>query len=108
MEYLIDERGVYRVEENTLFSTLAPEQKVALTLTASRLLQTLLCHQGEVLPRATIFKTVWEDYGLEASNNTLTQYVSILRRTLLSKGILSKLSPGLAYGQRRAVRYLPQ
>lgn len=87
MEFLIDDRVIYRVEDNTLTSKSDPEQKIALTLTSSRLLLLLLRHPGEVMPRETIFRHVWEDYGLDASGNTLTQYVSLLRRALLTLGI---------------------
>lgn len=82
MEYMIDDRVIYRVEDNTLVNRDEPEQKITLTLTASRILLLLLRHQGEVLTRETLYKHVWEDYGLDASGNTLTQYISVLRRSL--------------------------
>lgn len=90
MIFRIDDRVLYRVDDNTLTSTSDPEQKIALTLTSSRLLLLLLSHQGEVMPRETIYRHVWEDYGLEASGNTLTQYVSVLRRALHTLGVGSE------------------
>lgn len=87
MEFLIDNRVIYRVEDNTLVSNKAPEQKITLTLTASRLLLLLLNRHGDVLPREVIFKHVWEDYGLDGSGNTLTQYISVLRRALHTLGV---------------------
>lgn len=87
MEFLIDDRVIYRVEDNTLVCKNDPEQKITLTLTASRLLLLLLTHHGDVLPRDILFKRVWEDYGLDGSGNTLTQYISVLRRALHTLGV---------------------
>lgn len=79
MEYLLDEHIIFSVEDNTLINKHSPEQRVDITLTASRLLLLLVRHQGEVLTRETILKAVWEDYGLNASNTSLNQYISVLR-----------------------------
>jgi len=80
MEYLIDDRIIYRVDDDALMPVANIEQRVDLTITASRLLQLLITHQGNVLPRETLYRQIWEDHGLVASNSSLTQYISVLRR----------------------------
>lgn len=87
MEYLIDGIVIFRVDENVLINNENVEQKIELTLTVSRLLHLLVCHHGEVLPRENIFKHVWEDYGLDASNNSLNQYISLLRSAFRTMGM---------------------
>ncbi|WP_162791107.1 winged helix-turn-helix domain-containing protein [Enterobacter asburiae] len=80
MEYLIDERIIYRMDDDALIPVGNAEQRIDLTLTGSRLLQLLIIHQGVVLPRETLYKHIWEDHGLVASSSSLTQYISVLRR----------------------------
>lgn len=84
MEYLLNENIIFNVEDNTLINKHSPEQRLEITLTASRLLLLLVRHQGNVLTRDTILKAVWEDYGLNASNSSLNQYISVLRGMLRS------------------------
>ncbi|WP_247753670.1 winged helix-turn-helix domain-containing protein, partial [Citrobacter freundii] len=50
---------------------------VKLTLTASRLLETLLRASEGILSREKLLTMVWDDYGLQASNSSLNQYISI-------------------------------
>lgn len=87
MEYHLDDRIVFNPEDNTLMSKDDPEQRVDITLTASRLLLLLIRHQGEVLTRDAIMKAVWEYYGLNPSNSSLNQYISVLRGVFRSLGL---------------------
>lgn len=100
MEYLIDNTVIFRVDESVLINNENVEQRIELTLTVSRLLHLLVCHHGEVLPRETIFKHVWEDYGLDASNNSLSQYISLLRsafRTMEVHGDIIQTVPRIGF-----------
>lgn len=44
-------------------------------------------HRGEIVTRDAIFQDVWERYGLHSTNNTLNQYISLLRRTMTDFGL---------------------
>lgn len=52
---------------------------LSLTVTEFRLLEFLLRHPRQVLPRGMIFDRVW-GFDLAATSNTLTVYVGYLRR----------------------------
>ncbi|MDT8880972.1 winged helix-turn-helix domain-containing protein [Klebsiella aerogenes] len=60
---------------------------ISLPLTASLIFSYMLSHQGKVLERAEIFDNVWSKYGHAPSNNTLTQYVSLIRKDLINLGL---------------------
>jgi DNA-binding response OmpR family regulator len=54
-------------------------RELSLTLTEFRLLEFLLQHPRQVLPRGTIFDRVW-GFDLDATSNSLTVYIGYLRR----------------------------
>ena len=55
------------------------ERELNLTVTEFRLLEFLLRHPRQVLPRGTIFDRVW-GFDLAATSNSLTVYIGYLRR----------------------------
>jgi DNA-binding response OmpR family regulator len=55
------------------------ERQLHLTVTEFRLLELLLRHPRQVLPRGTIFDRVW-GFDLAATSNSLTVYIGYLRR----------------------------
>ena len=61
------------------------ERRVELTRTEFLLLELLMRHPRQVLPRSTIFERVW-GYDFGASSNSLEVYVSYLRRKLEAEG----------------------
>ena len=61
------------------------ERRVELTRTEFLLLELLMRHPRQVLPRATIFERVW-GYDFGPSTNSLEVYVSYLRRKLEAAG----------------------
>ena len=61
------------------------ERRVDLTRTEFLLLELLMRHPRQVLPRATIFESVW-GYDFGANTNSLEVYVSYLRRKLEAGG----------------------
>jgi DNA-binding response OmpR family regulator len=54
-------------------------RELKLTVTEFRLLEFLLRHPRQVLPRGTIFDRVW-GFDLAATSNSLTVYIGYLRR----------------------------
>ncbi|MCS3490730.1 helix-turn-helix domain-containing protein [Enterobacter sp. SLBN-59] len=70
-------------------STSAPDNDaspIVLTLTASRLLQLLLTHQGEILSRDFLMENAWTKYNFKPSNASLNNNIAILRKSLNSLG----------------------
>ncbi|MFI8418144.1 transcriptional regulator [Serratia sp. NPDC078593] len=86
---------IYRIEDSIIFcpksigfyqQSLASEH-VAISAAAARLFTLLIKHKGEVVERDTILTKVWDDHGLQASNNNLNQCLSILRRIIKTMGV---------------------
>lgn len=63
------------------------QDSILLPITASLIFSYIISHQGEVLERAVIFENVWSKYGQTPSNNTLTQYISLIRKDLSNLGL---------------------
>ncbi|HHH9825357.1 winged helix-turn-helix domain-containing protein [Enterobacter asburiae] len=82
MVYLIDGVVIYDALNGTLRRT---SEKVVdavnLTTIANKILWHLLLHHGELVTRDTLFDEIWEKEGIVSSSNTLTQYISLLRKT---------------------------
>lgn len=87
MYFIIDKEIYFRPADGALWREGAENEKRYLTLASSRLLAFFIENRGEILSRDTIFEAVWEKYGLHSSNNTLNQYISLLRRTLAEFGL---------------------
>ncbi|WP_058911447.1 winged helix-turn-helix domain-containing protein [Entomohabitans teleogrylli] len=87
MKYILDKTVTYRTEDGALWHEADHENKVILTATASRLLWVLIEHHGRVVTREFLLEKVWDNFGLEPSNNSLTQYISLIRRALLRLGL---------------------
>jgi DNA-binding winged helix-turn-helix (wHTH) protein len=58
------------------------ENGTLLTPILNRILALLIEKQGEVITKNDFIENVWEKHGLEGSTNTLTQYISHLRKIL--------------------------
>lgn len=86
MFYLINEQIIY---DDINFSVTNSEthDTIPIPATAARLLSLFIKYHGSTLSRDEILHHVWEEYGYKASNNTLTQYVSLLRKNFQSLGI---------------------
>lgn len=78
--FLIAGAYLYDEEKNVIWNQSADSEKITVPPTAARLLELFLEKQGIVLSRDEILKTIWERYGLSPSNNTLNQYISLLRK----------------------------
>lgn len=91
MVYCINRTIVYNPDDGSLTLTDDTHQQcageIALTPTANRLLHILVSHQGSVLAREELLEHVWDNYGLKSSNNSLNQYISMLRRNFTDLGV---------------------
>lgn len=87
MEFCLENLVVYRPDDGIVYLCDDPENYVRLTMSVNRLLLYILQHRGEPVSRDEILCEVWEKYGFEASNNSLNQNVSVLRKTFHTLGI---------------------
>ncbi len=87
MIYKINETVRFKPADGAIWSIESPEQVINLTITNCNLLCLLLNKKGEILSREQILEDIWDKQGLRSSNNTLNQYISILRRTFSLLGI---------------------
>ncbi|HGM5489062.1 TPA: transcriptional regulator [Serratia fonticola] len=85
----------YRIEGDILFCPNSvgfyhqdlQEEIVTISSSAARLFSFLIKNKGEIVEREVLLQRVWDDYGLQASNNNLNQCLSTLRRIIKSMGI---------------------
>lgn len=87
MFYIIHDVLAFRPDDGAIWLLDDESQKTIVTPTASRLLNMLIDNHGIMQPREDILEKVWDAYGLEASNNSLNQNISLIRRTLISFGM---------------------
>lgn len=82
MVYLIDGMVIYDALNGTLRRTGEKTGEAAtLTTIANKILAHLIQHHGQLVTRDTLFDDIWEKEGIVSSSNTLTQYISLLRKT---------------------------
>lgn len=91
MRYRINDSIIYTPDDGTLKVTGSSQDmlsgEISLAPTANRLLAMLISHHGSILHRDELLDNVWDAHGLRASNNSLNQYISILRRYFADIGI---------------------
>ena len=84
MKYLLADAIVYNDEDGSVSLINAPDEDAQLlTCTANTIMKLLVQHHGNVVERETFLQEVWDRRGLQGSNNSLNQYISILRKMLM-------------------------
>ena len=91
MLYTINSIITFRPDDGAIWINDHEESMQILTVTCSRLLKLLLENHGNVVTRDEILEKVWDAYGLRASNNSLNQYISIVRRHFQMLGITEEV-----------------
>lgn len=87
MKYIINNELIYESDSRMLWHILLPEEHILISETAGRLLVRFLDTPNTVIDRAGIIHDVWDKFGYVGSGNSLTQYVSILRKVFSSMGV---------------------
>lgn len=86
MKYLLADVLVYNDEDGSISAVDAPDvEPQVLTATANGIMKMLVNHHGNVVEREAFLREVWDARGLQGSNNSLNQYISILRKILASQ-----------------------
>lgn len=66
---------------------LVTNDSITLPVSAGCIFLILIKNRGDIVLRDTILEESWQHFGLEISNNTLNQYISLLRKNLVRLGI---------------------
>jgi DNA-binding winged helix-turn-helix (wHTH) protein len=85
----------YRIEGDILFCPNTAgfyrnelqDEPISIPSPAARLLSFLIKNKGEIVEREVLLQKVWDDYGMQASNNNLNQCLSTLRRIIKGMGV---------------------
>ncbi len=83
MKFLLGDCVTFNSDDGSLYHIEQQDNIIVLPHLASRVLTCLVVNAGQVVSRETIFDYVWANNELIPSNNSLTQYVSLIRKTLL-------------------------
>lgn len=86
MECIINGIVKYNSDDGTLLSPDNAIDMIKLTRVVNELLLLLINNNHSLLSRETLLRELWEKRGLNASGNNLSNYVSILRKTLAKCG----------------------
>lgn len=84
MKFIINNAIVFHVAERTITDG---KKTIRLSNPGTRLLLVLLENQSQQVSRETLLKRIWDDYGMTASGNSLTNNISILRRNFSELGV---------------------
>lgn len=87
MLFEISQSVIFSPPDATLKRSQDEQSVIKLPLPASRLLEVLLMHHGEICEREYLLTEVWDTQGLTGSNGNLNHYISVLRKYFSELGI---------------------
>lgn len=76
----------FRSEDGAMWNIAQPDRKVSLTAIPARLFTYFLENTDKVIGREELFNNIWDKYGLEPSSNSVNQYLSLIRKSLIELG----------------------
>lgn len=86
MIYIINEHLKYDPLSATLYSPENHSDTLILTRVNNSILLQFVNNNNQLLTRHHLLKEVWENQGLDSSNNNLNNHISILRKSLAKCG----------------------
>ncbi|MBH1922364.1 winged helix-turn-helix domain-containing protein [Serratia marcescens] len=86
MKYIINDTILYDARRGTLSLSNNSDKEVVLLKPSQRLLSLFIESNNEIVERERLLDEVWNNHGLTASNNNLSNYISGLRKTLSQLG----------------------
>lgn len=86
MNYTIDGCIIFREDDGKLWNIINPEQSVRLSVIPAKILSYLIVNKENIVNRNDLLENIWDKNGLQASNNSLSQNISILRKILQDLG----------------------
>ncbi len=79
--YIVDHNLIYDAETHTLTST-TNNERIALAIPASLCFKLLIKKQGKIVTQAELLHEAWGERGMNVTQNTLHQNISLLRKAL--------------------------
>lgn len=76
----------FRSEDGVMWNLEHTDRRLTFTTIPARLLTYLLENADKVISREQLLDNIWEKYGLEPSNNSVNQYISLIRKSLIELG----------------------
>ncbi|MEJ4047403.1 winged helix-turn-helix domain-containing protein [Erwinia sp. SLM-02] len=98
MNYLINGILKYNTCDGTLYLTDGSIDMLSLSRISNELLCLLVENNGRPLSRDDVLNELWGRRGLSSSSNNLNNYVSMLRKTLASLGVVDIITTIPRYG----------
>lgn len=76
-----------------------PDRRLTFTTIPTRLFTYLLENADRMVGREELLNNIWDKYGLEPSNNSVNQYISLIRKSLSELGCDEEIiKPFLGWG----------
>ncbi|WP_025123474.1 MULTISPECIES: helix-turn-helix domain-containing protein [unclassified Serratia (in: enterobacteria)] len=76
----------FRSEDGAMWNIAQPDRRLSLTTIPARLFTYLLENADKMVGREELLNNIWDKYGLEPSNNSVNQYISLIRKSLSELG----------------------
>lgn len=76
----------FRSDDGAMWNIAQPDRRLSLTTIPTRLFTYLLEHADKMVGREELLNNIWDKYGLEPSNNSVNQYISLIRKSLIELG----------------------
>ncbi|WP_196062246.1 helix-turn-helix domain-containing protein [Serratia sp. Res13-Sevr-LER1-36-a] len=76
----------FRSEDGAMWNIAQPDRRLSFTTIPTRLFTYLLENADKMVSREELLNNIWNKYGLEPSNNSVNQYISLIRKSLSELG----------------------
>lgn len=76
----------FRSEDGAMWNIAQPDRRLSFTTIPTRLFTYLLENADKMVGREELCNNIWNKYGLEPSNNSINQYISLIRKSLSELG----------------------
>lgn len=86
MVFTIFNMIAFRSEDGAMWNIAQPERRLSFTTIPTRLFTYLLENADKMVSREELLNNIWNKYGLEPSNNSVNQYISLIRKSLSELG----------------------
>ncbi|NBJ32930.1 hypothetical protein GE191_04445 [Serratia fonticola] len=86
MVFTIFNMIAFRRDDGAMWNIAQPERRLSFTTIPTRLFTYLLENTDRMVSREELLNNIWDKYGLDPSNNSVNQYISLIRKSLSELG----------------------